>query len=368
MPVLLNIYINRDVKVQTIFLIEIVYYLSIFAFEIPSGILGDKYGHDKIVYIGLLGSFITYLFFSVVSGIVAISVIQLFLGFFSSLVSGSDKVQFFKILKSNYDKNSIFIIQKNANIIFVIANLISFLCSGFLMSLDGSGGYVMVGTALGVLLSLGFFILANNSFTQVYSEFEKKNIKEETKFSVRSFIKNKKVFSWCIVSGALLAILGNYYWIIQMYYDYLNFSNQTIGILFMISSLITIIFSKISLFHNGNNKGLVLLFIFPLSYLMMSMQANWIVPLVIILYSIIKIELQPFLENRILELEKHNQSTNMSIVSWINNFIQVFLLLSYSLIFSLLSFKYAVILLGIIIFIIMLFSLKIIVRLRRDVK
>lgn len=361
MPVLLNIYLDRGIKVETVFLLEIVYYISIFIFEIPSGMLGDRYGHGKVVLVGLIGTFITYIFFAYAEGILQISIIQFFLGLFGCLVSGSDKVSFFSVLKTEFDKEQVYLMQKKANIIFVMANLLSFVIGGFLMSIDVSGKWVLISTGIGVFLSIFSFLpllnLKNLSVSDDKTE-------ELNKFSIKTFVKNKKLVSWCLVSGFLLAVLGNFYWIIQLYYDYLGLSSKIVGLLFMVSSLITILLGKLVLFNEGSNKGIVLLLIFPLTYFLMPVKSYWIVPIVILLYSIIKIELQPYLENTILELDKNQQSTHISITAWINNFLQVVLLLLYSSVFSFLPFRYAVILLGVLIFIIILISTRIIFNLR----
>ncbi|GCF94529.1 putative MFS-type transporter YxaM [Enterococcus florum] len=364
MPVLLNIYLNRNIEVQTIFLIEIVYSLSIFVFEIPSGVLGDRYGHGRIVCIGLIGNFLTYLCFSLAQGIIAMCIIQAMLGLFGSFISGSDKVRFFSLLKTTYDNQSVFHIQKRANVLFIAANLISFISSGYLMRIDSSGSFVMLGTALGVIGSFIVFILANRQLKLTDQPKQSQSPVIKPSFSFHSFWAHKELLSWCIVSGILLAILENYYWIIQIYYDHLDFSNETVGILFMASCLITIACSRLSLFHGKSSKGYILLLVFPISYLMMPIPSVLVVPVVVILYSIMKIELRPFLENKILELQGNHPSTNISIVSWINHFIQVFFLLIYSLIFSFLSFGYAVVLLGVIILFAVLISLKMMINSR----
>ncbi|MCH3915575.1 MAG: MFS transporter [Acidaminococcaceae bacterium] len=81
LPVLVSIYKYRGIGISEILLLESVYNIVIALFEVPTGILGDKIGHDKSVIIGVIGLAIAFGIFAFSNNLISIIVVQIMLGF-----------------------------------------------------------------------------------------------------------------------------------------------------------------------------------------------------------------------------------------------------------------------------------------------
>lgn len=327
MPLLLTIYREKNIDISAIFLIEAIYYLVIFIFEIPSGHLGDKFGHKKIAGIGIIGTALSYFLFFTSTSLFFIIFSQVLMAVFSTLISGSDEAFIFSVLEQENSQNEIYQIQKRNYVYFIIGNISSFIFGTVITEYGVNETFL--------LLLTGFsYVLAFLSFLSI-RDIEQKDIKQ-FKPSKNFLKKNVPVI---LISGILLALLNNFYWIIQLFYQNLKLSNLTIGILFTISTGITISFSKI-LRLSETKYGSLLLALFPICYLMTISKSIWTIPFILFVYSLVKIEIVPFTSNLILKNTVEKRAFALSVSSWLNNAVQVFLLIGFYFMMKHMSFGY----------------------------
>lgn len=64
---------------------------------------------------------------------------------------------------------------------------------------------------------------------------------QSTRFEISHL---KKHSSTVLMSGILLGLLSNFYWIIQLFYQRLALSDLTIGILFATNAILTLLYSR----------------------------------------------------------------------------------------------------------------------------
>ncbi len=99
LPVMIIFYQHKGLSVGDFFLLQGVFSISIFLFEIPTGYLGDIFSRKKIIVISFftfLCAFITYYF---LSGFYGILLAEVFLGISTSLYSGTGQAYLYDILK-----------------------------------------------------------------------------------------------------------------------------------------------------------------------------------------------------------------------------------------------------------------------------
>lgn len=349
-PVIIYIYINRGIHIKYIFLLEAVYYACIFLFEIPFGYLADKVGHKKIALYGCVLQGIGYLTFAYSYKLSWMILSQVILGISESLISGSDQATMFDSLKDIFTEREIFKVQKNANIISVYAGLISYILGGILITINPSGTIILAMTGICIILS-GLF------FYKIKTPYQNKKDSQLYEGSHFSYKIEFEIIISGIVSGILMLMLVNYNWILQLFYENLHLNGLFVGIIYAISSILTILLSKWNIFKSTNN--LLILVLLPISYFLVAFKWYSIIPLVVLIYSIVKIELQPFIENWILSISNKygNGATNLSISSWTTNLIQVLLLILYYWLFDKLKYEKTVIFLGILVFILFILAI-----------
>jgi MFS family permease len=337
MPVLLVIYIDKGISTGEVFLLEAVYYISNLLFELPTGLLGDRFGHRRVVVIGLFGTFLTYLFFMASGGLVPLLVVQASLGLFGSLISASDKACVFGIFKDTDDRD-VFPLQKRGHIVSVTAALVSYVAGGIAVAFFQNESIVLGFTAFANLTALVFFILLTVGQRRRSSVSMKR-------WRPAILFGDRRLFSWCLVSGCVLAVLTNHYLVLQLFFDSVGFEAYANGFLFAASSLMTVLLSKVSVLRS-RRLGPIVLLAFPFSCAVMSIGSVYAVPFVLIVYSLLRVDLQPFIDNVTLEHSKEDRALNLSLVSWFSNAMQAGLLLLYCLCYSALSYGLTSIVLG----------------------
>ncbi|MBA4602130.1 MFS transporter [Thermoactinomyces mirandus] len=349
MPVLLSIYLKREISLEDIFLIECFYYLSIFLFEVPTGWLADRFGHDKSVFIGLVGLFITYSIFSVTYSLVGIIACQVGLGIFTTLISGSDRASFFNLIFEG-DTEKSFLLQKRAHILFIAANLLSFVIGGLLYIIDSEGFWILLLTGVFHLLAGIFYFLYSKGLNG-----SKEAGSQDTRTNSPTRREIKKILLPCTFAGIVLGFLANFYWITQMYYDHLHITEDWRGVLFAVASLTTILFSRVRIFKNHSVSRLLVV-LFPACYFIAVTENRWILPIYIIIYSLLKIEAQPFVENYILSIASDKKAFALSIASWIYNFVDVLLMILFYALFKYFQYSAVMIILGALVTLIILLA------------
>ncbi len=317
LPVLLLIYTKRNIDVNDMLLIEAFYYFSIFLFEIPTGILGDKIGHDKLVIIGLIGSIFSYLIFSQSFSLVMIICSQVLLGLFNSCISGSDQASLYDYLEKINEENKIEY-QNGIYRISMSSMLFSFIISGFVLKIETKGILTFQLTAFFYFLATIFYILFLN--------LKKKSVNINSKIS--SSFKEKiplKMFQYfnkdIIFSGILLGLILSTYAISQIYYRNFNVSPQVLGAIYCTGTILTIALNKLKFsFHR------ILLFLIPVVYFITIVNIKFFIVIFIMILSLIKSKVVPFIKDYVLSKSKDNKATNMSIMSLVNNVINVFIM------------------------------------------
>ena len=346
LPVLLMIYNERKITASDMLLIEAFYYFTIFLFEVPTGFLGDKIGHDRLVIIGLVGTILSYVMFAVSFNLVMIILSQVLLGIFGSCISGSDHSSLYDYFEKYGEKNSA-IYQDKIYRLSVISMLTSYILSGVVLKLDASGTLTFLLTAATYLIAAVFYVLF------VINKKEKINEKIEgidgtaIKLELKSAIYIDKDV---IICGALIGIMSGSYVISQIFYNNLKIDPYMIGVLYCAGNISTLILNKLKFKFNK-----ILMFLMPLIYLITIIDNKVAVILFIFIVSLINSKVRPFINNYVLTHSKDNKAYNMSLMSLVYNIINVILMVSLSRIINMFGYNNAIIFITIITSILLLY-------------
>lgn len=322
-PILLLIFMNRGISASELFFYEIAFFLSIFIFEIPTGILGDIYGHDKVTKFGIILSIIANIIFAFAYTGVEIWISQFILGISFSVVNGSQQVTLEKLCIQ--ENESYMIVRKTSYRYFVIGNVIAFTIAGIINSKFPSG-------EINILLSSLSWFVAYFLFNKHLSYIDEDNLKNVENhqiqiptFDIKDSLKNRNLMIVLILLGVILSSCTIMYWFQQLYYQQNNVSAKWVGIIYSIIAILAFIFSKkLSISNKGENPLFIITL--PIAFLLFNINTVYLIPVVVILMALIKSELSPFVENVILNVSHNNKSTNLSIMSSIDTFISVILL------------------------------------------
>ncbi len=346
LPVLLMIYNERNVTAGDMLIIEAFYYFSIFLFEIPTGILGDKIGHDKLVIMGLAGTILSYVIFSFSYSLTMIIISQVLLGIFASCISGSDHSSLYVYFDICREKNS----AKYQNKIYrisVVSMLLSYIMSGIVFKLDSKGTLTFLLTALTYFIAAIFYVLfVTNKRNEVNGKEDKAAITATTPELKSCIYFDKDV----MICGTLIGIMSGSYVISQIFYNNLKIDPYVIGILYCVGNATQFIFNKFKFKFNR-----ILMFLIPLIYLITIIENTFAVILFVFLVALINSKVKPFINNYVLTHSKTHKAYNMSLMSLVYNIINVVLMASLSGIIHMISYKYSMILMTAITLILLLY-------------
>lgn len=322
LPVLVSIYTVRNITTAEVLLIESIYNIVIALFEIPTGIFGDKFGHDKSVIIGLLGTSLIFLLFAFSNTFFMIVLVQISLGFFATCISGSDIGSLSTLLKSVEPEENRNIFSK----IYAISTasmLMSYLLSGIVIKMDPSGCFIMMIEAVVNVISCFCYIayyLMKTGIVSVLSDEKKEEEKEITEKR-----HSMKMGLDILVCGLLLGILSSGYLVSQIFVNELNIENRYLGIIYCLISVLSIIFAKMK--GKLKNRTVILM---PLLFLIPAFPYLFMIIPFIFIYSYLKAKVIPFVQEYISSRTEKYKARNLSISNMINNGINSIFMLGLS--------------------------------------
>ena len=353
LPVLISIYKYRGISISEILLLESIYNIVIALFEVPTGILGDKIGHDKSVIIGVIGLAITFGIFAFSNNLFSIIVVQIMLGIFTSCISGSDIGSISKLESINSVKDGT--IFYNIYAISTLSMLSSYVLSGVIIKADSTGLWVMLIEAVVTIMSAVFYMLYHFNKKKAISlvVIYDKNKKKIRKTDDQTNPVNGRLVEVC-ACGLLLGILSSGYLVSQFFINNLEINSKYFGFIYCLISISSIVFSRI----NSKMKSMTvilmpILFVIPcFNYLFM------IVPF-ILLYAYLKARVIPFVQEYISSRTEEHKARNLSIGSMINNLINGIFMLGLSKLVNVFGFQVSMIVMTVITSLLLMYVFRI---------
>lgn len=141
---------ERGLDLTQVFTIQAVFSLGIFLFEIPTGVIADRFGRKNSLLLGILAWIVADLifFFGWGFGILAFAYLLWALG--SCLNSGADTALLYDILHKNKSHGAFTKYQGTAKLVGLISVSLSAIIGSYIASF--SLGWTFLGSAIGVML------------------------------------------------------------------------------------------------------------------------------------------------------------------------------------------------------------------------
>lgn len=238
-------------------LLQSILFFSAFLFEIPTGLLGDKYGRKKSVVIGLI------LFIAYCIGVISISGLIAFIGFYGlyglamSLVSGSDRALIYDHYKECGKETSFMKLESTTRSIGAVVLAVAIILGGVMQSVSWDMVYLGYAAAMSISLLAILFIPENSHIKRGHS-------KESPIFNkaVNYFLKGKGRRQLPMIIFMSLFSFITYPYIIFSQSAFLNqgYSVQAVAWLFAFSQLASAAGYFMSN-HIGKRHQLLVLFI-----------------------------------------------------------------------------------------------------------
>ena len=242
-PVAVLLYTNKGITIGDFFLIQGIFRLAQFLFEIPSGYLSDRFSRRKVLILGALVHMFGFIILAFAHGFLEILIAESCFGVACALFSGTLEAYTYDLLKRNKTQKQFLKEYGSIMTYGQIAAFLSTLLGGVLYKIIG-------GTAL--ILIIALFCLAQTiAYIAIPELLEVKRKKQKNKTALADAIgityttlKNSKLRNFILFPaffGGFTIILT---WISQPIMEQAAIPLALFGIFFGINKFSSIFFSK----------------------------------------------------------------------------------------------------------------------------
>lgn len=181
---------------------------STVAFEVPTGIIGDKYGRKLSVAIGLL-LFIFYCGNVILwSGFIPFLVLYCIYGLAKSFISGSDRALLYDYLKANGREGDFLRIDSRSKALGTLSLACAIVIGGYLQLVSWSLVYIAYGSS---------FLISLLAWSRMQDVMPTREVKDSIILQIRQFFSQPhgRRLAWIIVASALVVGAITPYYIIS---------------------------------------------------------------------------------------------------------------------------------------------------------
>jgi MFS family permease len=219
--------LDNGLSMTEIMILESIFTITIFAFEVPSGAFADRIGRKWALFLSTFLASIAWLTFGFGTTFWIFLLAQIFIGLAWAFSSGADSAFIYDTLKElkrekEYDK------------MFGIFYFIDMFTLGVVGVISGFLATIMDYKNLFFITSFLFFIASLVSLTlkepPIHKHLQEKNYFNHLKKAVKFSINHKIIRNLIIYFGTYAALAHLAYFIIQPYYKDAGFSELILGI------------------------------------------------------------------------------------------------------------------------------------------
>lgn len=241
-PVIVLIYVQKGISVGDFFLIEGIFRIAAFLFEIPSGYLSDCFSRRRVMIMGAL--FRVFGFFTLILayGFWGLVLGEALLGISGALFSGTLEAYTYDLMKRNKSQKHFLKEFGRVKTFGAIANFIAVILGGVLFTDIGGNGLLWVMVAFCVLTTFSFLFLPELSEVKRTVK-HKAAIADAVSITYRT-LKNAKLRNLIIFPSLFGAFTIVLLWLMQPVMKTAQVPVSLFGFYMGITNLSTIFFSK----------------------------------------------------------------------------------------------------------------------------
>lgn len=305
------------------------------AFEIPTGVIADKYGVKLSIVVGHIFRFLSIVVLLLSSNFFMVLVSQLILACGDSLLSGSEDTYFF----SFYHNNENYFNKRNYSFEVFISKLHSLNWFGvassfFIGSLCAYFGLLIPFIQTAIIYAI--CILVAMLFPTVRYDQQNKNMKSPFTLVFKEIIHSRELMSWVLVSVIINTSLSVVYLLIQPLMNEYHFAGSLNGVIFGLTTILASVgaYMQPKFFSQKNTRQsfsiILLFFLLIISTAAITINKNFV--MFIFLFSAFRFifgMFSPLLSARTNMLIKSNsyRTTIISAISLLGGIVQAALLI-----------------------------------------
>ena len=241
-PVITLVYLGKGVSLADFFLIQGIFRIAAFLFEIPSGYLADVFSRKKIMVLAALLQFLGMLLLIWAQGFWAVVVCESLMGMASALLSGTGEAYVYDLLKREGKENQY--IKENGSIksFAQAGTFVSMLLGGVLLA---RGGNVLLGVEA-LVVFFGFVLML---FLPEIKEVRRKVVPEASPLKdclgiVKMSVKHPEI-KWLMLFPAIYSTFTIVLlWLLQPAMELALVPVALFGVFFAVNQGSRVLFSK----------------------------------------------------------------------------------------------------------------------------
>jgi len=318
-PILQLFYLDRNLTITKIAILGVVWSLIRIIFEVPSGILADKWGRKKVFAISSLFAMLQVIMFIYADNYWYFIVASIFSAISFSFLSGTNTAFFYDTLKQLKRENEFEKLWARQEIFIQISLMIAFLSSGFIYKLS---------PLLPFQLSL-IFLIASFLVVLAFKEPENHKLIEEVNVFVHfkqsiKFIWNNSFLRTILVFSVIFSIGSDLsYGYGQIYLKQLTLPVVLFGIVYTFKSLFCTIFANVALLIrkkiNYDGIFLIQIILITLLFYVMVFTNNYLVGA--ICFVLIAIPHGLFVISKDSYINRHTESCHRATIASMFSFV-----------------------------------------------
>ena len=242
-PVVVLVYTQKGISIGDFFLLQGLFRIAVFLFEIPSGYLSDRFSRRRVLMLGTLIHFVGFATLAMAYGFWQLMLGEALLGISGALFSGTLEAYTYDLLKRNHTQKNFLKEFGAITTSSQSAEFIAAIIGGYLFYRIGGNGILWLESLFCLVATALFF------FIPELSEIRRKKAKNKSDLAdalgiAYNTLRNPKLRNLILfpsVFGAFTIVL---LWIIQPVMETTGIPITLFGIYFAIGKIAAILFAK----------------------------------------------------------------------------------------------------------------------------
>lgn len=241
-PVIVLIYTKKGITVGDFFLIQGIFRLAAFLFEIPSGYMSDCFSRKNVLILGAIFSFFGFSTLALANGFFTIMLGEALLGIASALNSGTLEAYTYDLMKRNKTQKQFL---KEFGSIMTFGSTASFIASvlGGILFVNIGGNNILWLEALFIIIGISAFVFLPQ-LTEVKRKVKHTTAIKDAIGITYNTIKNPKLRNLILFPSLLGSFTIIMLWIMQPIMETVHIPVELFGFYIGLNQFSRIIFSK----------------------------------------------------------------------------------------------------------------------------
>ncbi len=241
-PVIVLVYTQKGITVGDFFLIQGIFRLAAFLFEIPSGYMSDCFSRKNVLILGAIFSFFGFSTLALANGFFTIMLGEALLGIASALNSGTLEAYTYDLMKRNKTQKQFL---KEFGSIMTFGSTASFIASvlGGILFVHIGGNNILWLEALFVVIGISAFVFLPQ-LTEVKRKVKHTTAIKDAIGITYNTIKNPKLRNLILFPSLLGSFTIIMLWIMQPIMETVHIPVELFGFYIGLNQFSRIIFSK----------------------------------------------------------------------------------------------------------------------------